>query len=136
MSTRQLARMDLNLPPDAAGTARMSQRVAGRRQLHLTQSAISKALSRLRAQFKRSVVSARVEGVGADAVRATPATAPARLCSRRPPDCSCKEDFVPRHLEGRAHARGTRVPARHTHAASAGALHERAPGMKLRVHSQ
>lgn len=51
MPTRQLARMDLNLLLTLQVLLECHSVSAAARQLHLTQSAISKALSRLRAQF-------------------------------------------------------------------------------------
>ena len=51
MSTRQLARIDLNLLLTLQVLLETHSVSLAARQLHLTQSAISKALSRLRAQF-------------------------------------------------------------------------------------
>src|SRR5882672_17349 len=51
MSTRQLARMDLNLLLTLQVLLECHSVSLAARQLHLTQSAISKALSRLRTQF-------------------------------------------------------------------------------------
>src|SRR6185503_14014427 len=51
MSTRQLARMDLNLLLTLQVLLACHSVSAAARQLHLTQSAISKALGRLRSQF-------------------------------------------------------------------------------------
>jgi DNA-binding transcriptional LysR family regulator len=134
MSTRQLARMDLNLLLTLQVLLECHSVSAAARQLHLTQSAISKALARLRAQFNDPLFLRVSKGL---------VPTPFALRLQKPlhewletaSGLFLQEDFDPATWKGElmlvAHEylHVTLVPR------LLAVLHERAPGMRLKVHS-
>lgn len=135
MSTRQLARMDLNLLLTLQVLLECHSVSAAARQLHLTQSAISKALSRLRAQFNDPLFLRASKGL---------VPTPFALRLQRPlhdwletaSGLFVQEDFDPAEWKGEL----LLVAHEFLHVALVprllALLHERAPGIKLKVHSQ
>lgn len=135
MTTRQLSRIDLNLLVTLQVLLECRSVSTAARQLHLTQSAISKALARLRAQFEDPLF-----------LRASKGLVPTPFAQRLQKPLSdwletagglfAHEDFDPATWRGElvlvAHeylhvTLGPRLLA---------LLHEHAPGMTLKVHSQ
>lgn len=135
MSTRQLARMDLNLLLTLQVLLECHSVSAAARQLHLTQSAISKALSRLRVQFNDPLFLRASKGL---------VPTPFALHLKQPlhdwletaAGLFVQGDFDPATWKGEL----TLVAHEFLHVALVpgllALLHERAPGMRLRVHSQ
>jgi DNA-binding transcriptional LysR family regulator len=135
MSTRQLARMDLNLLLTLQVLLECHSVSEAARQLHLTQSAISKALSRLRAQFNDPLFLRVSKGL---------VPTPFALRLQRPlhdwletaTGLFVQEEFDAATWKGElelvAHEflHVTLVPQ------LLALLHERSPNMKLTVHSQ
>ena len=135
MPTRQLARIDLNLLLTLQVLLEQHSVSAAARQLHLTQSAVSKALSRLRAQFNDPLF-----------LRVSKGLVPTPFAQRlqRPlhdwletaAGLFAQEDFEPATWKGElmlvAHEylHVTLIPR------LLAMLRERAPGMTLRVQSQ
>ena len=135
MSTRQLARMDLNLLLTLQVLLECHSVSAAARQLHLTQSAISKALGRLRVQFNDPLF-----------LRVSKGLVPTPFAQRlqRPlhdwletaSGLFVQGDFDPATWKGEL----TLVAHEFLHVTLVplllALLHERAPGTKLKVHSQ
>ncbi|HVY83211.1 MAG TPA: LysR family transcriptional regulator [Steroidobacteraceae bacterium] len=134
MATRQLARMDLNLLLTLQVLLECHSVSAAARQLNLTQSAISKALGRLRAQFNDPLFLRASKGL---------VPTPFALRLQQPlhdwletaNGLFMQEDFDPATWKGEltlaAHEylHVTLVPG------LLARLRERAPGMRLKVHS-
>jgi len=135
MSTRQLARMDLNLLLTLQVLLECHSVSAAARQLHLTQSAVSKALSRLRAQFNDPLFLRVSKGL-VPTPFAQRLKQPLHDWLETAAGLFVQADFDPATWKGElrlvAHEflHVTLVPR------LLALLHERAPGMKLRVHSQ
>ncbi|MEO8465688.1 MAG: LysR family transcriptional regulator [Gammaproteobacteria bacterium] len=135
MSTRQLARMDLNLLLTLQVLLECHSVSLAARQLHLTQSAISKALARLRVQFDDPLF-----------LRASKGLVPTPFAKRlKQPLHDWLETaaglFVHETFDpGQWHGEFTLVAHEFLHVTLVprllALLHERAPGARLRVHSQ
>jgi len=135
MSIRQLARMDLNLLLTLQVLLECQSVSLAARQLHLTQSAISKALARLRVQFDDPLF-----------LRVSKGLVPTPFAKRLKQPLHdwldtaaglfAQETFDPAHWHGEL----TLVAHEFLHVTLIphllALLHERAPGARLRVHSQ
>ncbi len=135
MSTRQLARMDLNLLLTLQVLLECHSVSLAARQLHLTQSAISKALARLRAQFNDPLFLRASKGL-VPTPFAQHLQKPLHNWLETAAGLFVQEDFVPATWKGEL----TLVAHEFLHVTLVprllALLHERAPAMKLRVHSQ
>ncbi len=135
MSTRQLARMDLNLLLTLQVLLECNSVSLAARQLHLTQSAISKALSRLRAQFNDPLFLRASKGL-VPTPFARHLQKPLHDWLETAAGLFVQEDFVPATWKGEI----TLVAHEFLHVTLVprllAVLHERAPGMKLKVQSQ
>jgi DNA-binding transcriptional LysR family regulator len=135
MAIRQLARMDLNLLLTLQVLLETHSVSAAARQLHLTQSAISKALSRLRAQFDDPLFLRVSKGL-VPTPFARHLQQPLHEWLETAAGLFVHEDFAPATWKGElvlvAHEflHVTIVPR------LLALLHERAPGMTLKVLSQ
>jgi DNA-binding transcriptional LysR family regulator len=135
MLTRQLSRMDLNLLLTLQVLLECHSVSVAAQRLHLTQSAISKALGRLRAQFNDPLFLRVSKGL-VPTPFAQRLREPLREWLETAAGLFVHEDFDPASWKGEfmlvAHdyPHVTLVP--HLLAL----LHERAPGMTLKVHSQ
>ena len=135
MSTRQLARMDLNLLLTLQVLLESHSVSSAARQLHLTQSAISKALARLRVQFNDPLFLRVSKGL-VPTPFAQHLKQPLHDWLETATGLFVQENFDPATWKGEL----TLVAHEFLHVALVpgllALLHERAPGMKLRVHSQ
>ena len=135
MSTRQLARTDLNLLLTLQVLLECNSVSSAARQLHLTQSAISKALSRLRLQFNDPLFLRVSKGL-VPTPFARRLQQPLHDWLETAAGLFVQADFDPATWKGEltlvAHEflNLTLVPR------LLALLHERAPGIKLKVHSQ
>jgi DNA-binding transcriptional LysR family regulator len=135
MLTRQLSRMDLNLLLTLQVLLECHSVSVAARELHLTQSAISKALGRLRAQFDDPLFLRASKGL-VPTPFAQRLRRPLREWLETAAGLFVREDFDPASWKGEfmlvAHdylqvTLVTRLVA---------LLHDRAPGIALKVHSQ
>jgi len=135
MSTRQLARMDLNLLLTLQVLLECHSVSAAARQLHLTQSAISKALSRLRAQFNDPLFLRVSKGL-VPTPFAQRLKQPLHDWLETAAGLLVHEDFDPATWKGEL----VLVAHEYLHVTVVprllALLHERAPGVTLKVHSQ
>jgi DNA-binding transcriptional LysR family regulator len=135
MLTRQLSRMDLNLLLTLQVLLECHSVSVAAQRLHLTQSAISKALGRLRAQFNDPLFLRVSKGL-VPTPFAQRLRQPLREWLETAAGLFVREDFDPASWKGEfmlvAHdyPHVTLVPR------LLALLHERAPGMTLKVHSQ
>ena len=135
MLTRQLSRMDLNLLLTLQVLLECHSVSVAAQRLHLTQSAISKALGRLRAQFNDPLFLRVSKGL-VPTPFAQRLREPLREWLETAAGLFVHEDFDPASWKGEfmlvAHdyPHVTLVPR------LLALLHERAPGMTLKVHSQ
>ena len=135
MLTRQLSRMDLNLLLTLQVLLECHSVSVAAQRLHLTQSAISKALGRLRAQFNDPLFLRVSKGL-VPTPFAQRLRQPLRQWLETAAGLFVREDFDPASWKGEfmlvAHdyPHVTLVPR------LLALLHERAPGMTLKVHSQ
>ena len=135
MLTRQLSRMDLNLLLTLQVLLECHSVSVAAQRLHLTQSAISKALGRLRAQFNDPLFLRVSKGL-VPTPFAQRLRQPLREWLETAAGLFVHEDFDPASWKGEfmlvAHdyPHVTLVPR------LLALLHERAPGMTLKVHSQ
>jgi DNA-binding transcriptional LysR family regulator len=135
MLTRQLSRMDLNLLLTLQVLLECHSVSAAARELHLTQSAISKALGRLRAQFNDPLFLRASKGL-VPTPFAQRLRQPLRTWLETAAGLFVREDFDSASWKGElmlvAHdyLHVTLVPR------LLALLHERAPGMTLKVLSQ
>jgi DNA-binding transcriptional LysR family regulator len=135
MLTRQLSRMDLNLLLTLQVLLECHSVSVAARELHLTQSAISKALGRLRVQFNDPLFLRVSKGL-VPTPFAQRLRQPLREWLETAAGLFVREDFDPASWKGEfmlvAHdyLHVTLVPR------LLALLHERAPGMNLKVHSQ
>lgn len=135
MAIRQLARVDLNLLLTLQVLLESHSVSAAARQLHLTQSAISKALSRLRTQFDDPLFLRVSKGL-VPTPFAQQLKQPLHDWLETAAGLFVHEDFTPATWKGElvlvAHEylHVTVVPRLLT------LLHEHAPGVTLKVHSQ
>jgi DNA-binding transcriptional LysR family regulator len=135
MLTRQLARMDLNLLLTLQVLLECHSVSVAARELHLTQSAISKALGRLRAQFNDPLFLRASKGL-VPTPFAQRLRQPLREWLETAAGLFIREDFDPASWKGEfmlvAHdyLHVTLVPRLFT------LLREQAPGIRLKVHSQ
>jgi DNA-binding transcriptional LysR family regulator len=135
MLTRQLSRMDLNLLLTLQVLLECHSVSVAARELHLTQSAISKALGRLRAQFNDPLFLRASKGL-VPTPFAQRLRQPLREWLETAAGLLVREDFDPGSWKGEfmlvAHdyLHVTLVPRLF------GLLHERAPGITLKAHSQ
>jgi DNA-binding transcriptional LysR family regulator len=135
MATRQLSRVDLNLLVTLQVLLECRSASTAARQLHLTQSAISKALARLRTQFDDPLF-----------LRVSKGLVPTPFAQRLQKPLSdwletasglfAHEDFDPATWRGEL----VRVAHEYLHMTLGprllALLHARAPGITLKVHSQ
>jgi DNA-binding transcriptional LysR family regulator len=135
MPTRQLARTDLNLLLTLQVLLECHSVSSAARQLHLTQSAISKALSRLRAQFNDPLFLRVSKGL-VPTPFAQQLKQPLHDWLETAAGLFVQENFDPATWKGEL----TLVAHEFLHVTLVprllALLHERAPGMKLKVHSQ
>ena len=135
MLTRQLSRMDLNLLLTLQVLLECHSVSVAARELHLTQSAISKALGRLRAQFNDPLFLRASKGL-VPTPFAQRLRQPLREWLETAAGLFVREDFDPASWKGEfmlvAHdyLHVTLVPR------LLALLHDRAPGVTLKVHSQ
>jgi DNA-binding transcriptional LysR family regulator len=135
MLTRQLSRMDLNLLLTLQVLLECHSVSVAARELHLTQSAISKALGRLRSQFNDPLFLRVSKGL-VPTPFAQRLRQPLREWLETAAGLFVQENFDPGSWEGEflvvAHdyPHVTLVPR------LLALLHDRAPGMTLKVHSQ
>ncbi len=135
MSTRPLARMDLNLLLTLQVLLETHSVSLAAHQLHLTQSAISKALSRLRVQFNDPLFLRASKGL-VPTPFARRLQQPLHDWLETAAGLFVQEDFDPATWKGEL----TLVAHEFLHVTLVppllALLHERAPGMTLKVHSQ
>jgi DNA-binding transcriptional LysR family regulator len=135
MLTRQLSRIDLNLLLTLQVLLECHSVSVAARELHLTQSAISKALGRLRAQFNDPLFLRASKGL-VPTPFAQRLRQPLRKWLETAAGLFVREDFDPAAWQGEfmlaAHdyLHVTLVPR------LLALLHDRAPGIALKVHSQ
>lgn len=135
MLTRQLSRMDLNLLLTLQVLLECHSVSVAARELHLTQSAISKALGRLRAQFDDPLFLRASKGL-VPTPFAQRLRQPLREWLETAAGLFVREDFDPASWKGEfmlvAHdyLHVTLVPR------LLALLHDRAPGIKLKIQSQ
>ncbi|HUO68419.1 MAG TPA: LysR family transcriptional regulator [Gammaproteobacteria bacterium] len=135
MLTRQLSRIDLNLLLTLQVLLECHSVSVAARELHLTQSAISKALGRLRAQFNDPLFLRASKGL-VPTPFAQRLRQPLREWLETAAGLFVREDFDPAAWRGEfmlvAHdyLHVTLVPR------LLALLHDRAPGIVLKVHSQ
>ncbi len=135
MSTRQLARMDLNLLLTLQVLLESHSVSAAARQLHLTQSAISKALARLRVQFNDPLFLRASKGL-VPTPFARRLQQPLHDWLETASGLFVQDEFDAATWKGEL----TLVAHEFLHVILVprllALLHERAPGMTLKVHSQ
>ena len=135
MSTRQLSRIDLNLLLTLQVLLECHSVSAAARQLHLTQSAVSKALGRLRAQFDDPLFLRVSKGL-VPTPFAQRLQRPLHAWLETATGLFVHEQFDPATWKGEL----TLVAHEYLHVTLAPPLLEllrrQAPGMKLKIHSQ